>query len=58
MPFLGLVQLEIRANESDPAELHNFLVQEGPINFDVVMGTPSLLGSFRLCEHLVKLVKG
>lgn len=58
MPFLGLVQLEIKPNEADPVEMHKFLVQEGPTNFDVVLGTPTLFGSSLFCEQLVKLLKG
>ncbi|KAH7698792.1 gagpol and env protein precursor, partial [Aphelenchoides avenae] len=58
MPFLGLVQLEIKARETDPAEMHKFLVQDGPTNFDVVLGTPTLFGSSLFCDQLIQLMKG
>ncbi|KAH7710724.1 gagpol and env protein precursor [Aphelenchoides avenae] len=58
MPFLGLVQLEIKAQATDPAEMHKFLVQDGPTNFDVVLGTPTLFGSTLFCDQLIQLMKG
>ncbi|KAH7719683.1 hypothetical protein AAVH_12865 [Aphelenchoides avenae] len=56
MPFAGAGHCEIQIDASDSAEVHKFLIQDGA-NFEVILGTPALIGSRKWCERTRELLK-
>ena len=55
MKFFGLGHCVIQTDPNDPGEEHPFLVQENA-NYDVVLGTPLLLGNSKWRERVGKLL--